>query len=165
MDYLSRDEYDLLSIASKDLVKMAGGPTRALEITGYRQKTQIDRCTTVAGADRRFFPIKAIAELEADVVESGRIPPVTKCLAELAGFDLVRREACKGDRSALEGQAELATAYADATAALSLAYADQIFTDEEQAGCLAKLEALVDVSSRLIATVRNQKTTAEEKEI
>jgi uncharacterized protein YuzB (UPF0349 family) len=164
MDYLSRDEYDRLSIASKDLVRAAGGAERAREITGYKQLAQIQRCTTIDGQDRRFFPIKAIAELEADVVESGCLPPVTKCLADMAGFDLIRREACKGDTSALNGLAELTNAYAAASAALSRAYADNVFTSEEQAGCLDSLEALRDQVSRQIANVRNQNTTQTEEE-
>ncbi len=163
MDYLSREEYDRLSLASKDLIKAAGGSARALEITGYKQRNQIERCTTVDGHDRRFLPIKAVAELESDVVESGRIPPVTKCLADLAGFDLVRRERCNGDTSALDGLASLTKAYADASAALARAYADQIFTSSEQADCLDLLEALRDQVSRQIGNVRSQKTTEEQE--
>jgi|GEM_PF-7120565 len=165
MDYLSRDEYDRLSIASKDLVRLAGGAARSQEITGYKQRTQIDRCTTIEGADRRFFPIKAVAELEADVVESGGIPPVTKVLADMAGFDLVRRRACKGDGCALSSLSELMKTFADASATVANAYADAKLTSEEQAACIGRLEALLDQTARTLAILRGERVCLTEGEV
>lgn len=160
MDYLSRDEYDRLSIASKDLVRAAGGAERAREITGYKQLAQIQRCTTIDGQDRRFFPIKAIAELEADVVESGCLPSVTKCLADMAGFDLVRRRTCKGDGCALTSLSELMKVFAEASSTVAGAYADAKLTSEEQAACIERLEALLDQTARTLAILRGEKVSA-----
>jgi hypothetical protein len=162
-NYLSRAEYDRLSLASKDLVRLVGGIDRALGITGYKQTTQIKRCTTVAGQDRRFFPIQAIAELESDAVESGHVPPVTKALADLAGFDLVRREACKGDGCALSALGGLMKTFADASASMTDAYADGKLTPAEQSECIERLQALVDETARTLAILRGEKVTAEEE--
>lgn len=163
-DYLSRSEYDGLSIASKDLVRMVGGPRRALEITGYSQETQIRRCTTVGGQDRRFFTVKAIAELESDAADSGFIPPVTKALADMSGFDLVRRQACKGDGCALTSLSELMKAFAEASATVADAYADAKLTPGEKAVCVDRLENLVDQAARTLAILRGEQVTADEKE-
>ncbi|WP_150524003.1 hypothetical protein [Roseibium sediminis] len=164
MNYLPRDEYDRLSIASKDLVKKVGGEARALEITGYKQATQISRCTTIDGLDRRFFPIKAVAELEADVVESGAIPPVTAVLAAMAGFDLVRRERCKGDVCALSSLGLMMKAVGEATASVTDAYADGKLTAKEKADSLARLLALADQVSRTIAILRGEQVSPENEE-
>ncbi|KZM46956.1 hypothetical protein [Labrenzia sp. OB1] len=157
MDYLSREEYDRLSLASKDLVKLAGGPVRALEITGYKQAYQIQRCTTIEGQDRRFLPVKAIAELEADVVESGRVPPVTKVLADMAGFDLVRRTACRGDTSTLSSLSDLMKSFGEATGSVMDAYADGKLTAEEQEECIKRLDALLDQASRTLVILRGER--------
>ena len=164
-DYLSRAEYDFLSIASKDLVNMVGGAKRACEITTYSQEAQIRRCTTVAGQDRRFFTIKAVAEMETDAAESGYIPPVTKALADLAGFDLVRRQACKGDGCALSSLSELMKSFAAASATVADAYADAKLTHEEQSECVERLEALMDQTARTLAILRGEKVAAYNEEI
>lgn len=86
MRHLPSGDYLTLKAAWRDLVALAGGPRRASGITRGRE-SHISEAGS-PGADERFPGLDQIADLEA---ETGA-PVVARCLADLAGCDLVSRE-------------------------------------------------------------------------
>jgi len=79
-------DYASLKAEFRDLVEAGGGVTRAARITRVNAPRLSNYCSS---QDSSFAPVDVIADLEAEVGE----PIVTRILADLSGYVLVRKAA------------------------------------------------------------------------
>lgn len=138
-------DYLALKAATRSLVTAAGGGKRASETT----RTSEGRISEAGAAHvmDRFAAIDVVADLEADTA----MPLVTRCLADLAGFDLIPRQAGRAidlhqhlARMAKEcGEAQAALAVSLATPGIS--EAERLKTRKEM------LEAITILQEGVVA--------------
>ena len=119
-------DYLAIKGATRDLVDAAGGHKRVGDISRTTTPKISEACAP--HAMHRFAAIDVVADLEA---ETGT-PFVTRCLADLAGFDLTPRS-IKRDPDMLGHLARIARESGDVVAGLSAAMADNRLTEKEKA--------------------------------
>jgi len=122
---LPASDYARLKAATRDLVKMAGGPNRASTVTRV-----VPSKLTEYGSPHlsTHMPLDVIADLEADVGE----PVVTSVLADLMGFVLVPKAATKQpDQTIAASMGEVAKDVGDVLCKLGAALSDGSVTVEE----------------------------------
>jgi hypothetical protein len=88
-------DYDALKMATRQLVKLAGGPTEAARLTRGCQ-SRVSEAISFDHPDR-FLALDQIADLEA---ETGQ-PIVTRALAGLSEFDLSSHDLRSDDRKSM----------------------------------------------------------------
>lgn len=123
-------DYASLKAEFRDLVEAAGGVTRAARITRVNAPRLSNYCSA---QDPSFAPIDVIADLEAEVGE----PVVTRILADLAGYVLVRKAAVERPVETIDrAAAPVMQAVGKAMMELGSALRDGVCTPQEAAAIL-----------------------------
>lgn len=141
----SRD-YLALKAAFRDLVMLAGGPTRAATIT----RGHVSHISEAGSAskDDRFAAIDQIYDLE---VETGS-PLVTRALAELHNLDMAPREA-QPPRPVLSHLSAIVSECGDVQKALADGMADGSLTEAERKRIVGEAGEAIAALNALISTL------------
>lgn len=134
---LPERDYAALKAATRDLVEAAGGGKRVAGKT-RTSEVRISDAASIKVMDR-FAAIDVIADLEADT----ETPIVTRCLADLAGFNLVAREIAR-DPDMLGHLARIARETGEVIAGLSASLADGHHSDQEKAALRKEIREAIE---------------------
>lgn len=135
--YLPLSDYRALKAATRRLVEAVGGGKCASEMT-RTSEGRISEAGSLNVMDR-FVAIDVVADLEADT----KNPFVTRCLADLAGFDLMARNIAR-DPDMLRHLARIARETGEVIAALSSSLADGHHSDQEKAALRKEIREAID---------------------
>lgn len=143
--HLPLRDYHALKAATRDLVDAAGGGKRVAQLTRASEGRLSEACA--AHVMDRFAAIDVVADLEA---ETG-MHFVTRCLADLSGFDLVpRRAATRLDLH--EHLARIAKECGEAQAALAVSLATPGISEAERLRTRTEmLEAIAILQEGVVA--------------
>lgn len=148
--YLPRRDYLALKAATRELVEMAGGVTRAATIA----RTDAPRlCRYGSPNEVIAAPVDVIADLEAHVGD----PVVTRCLADLSGFILQPKDAAEDRPNLLQAAAVITRSSAEVVAGLAVALADSHVSPAEakalRDGVRQAMESLASLDAALAGIV------------
>lgn len=146
--YLPSRDYMRLKAATRRLVESAGGPADAAAIA----RTDAPRLSRYGNPHEvHSIPADVIADLEAATGD----PTVTRCLADLAGFVLVPKDAPGGRSNLLNAAADITRSSAEVVAGLAVALADSCVSPDEarplRDGIRQTLESLASLDAALAA--------------
>ena len=130
-----------LKAAFRQLLKMAGGQEAASLITRGKHQT-LNRYGNVNETDCHA-PVDVIVDLERDIAD----PVVTRHLAEMHGFVLVKKTAITADANLVTHLSALACESSQTIEAIAAGIADQDLTEDELKKIVKEAQELAHAAS------------------
>jgi hypothetical protein len=161
--YLPRRDYLALHAAEQFLADLNGGPVGCARITRISHQ-DVSRVIADVSADddegeeqkkKRWFALDVVADLEA----AKSAPVVTRVLADLLGFSLVKNPGVRASEDDVAGLCKIITESSEAAAVYGAAREDGKITRAERAAIRTKIddaiEAFLELKARLDADEGN----------
>ncbi|WP_395175080.1 phage regulatory CII family protein [Roseibium alexandrii] len=156
---LSQDTYMMFAAATKKAIRDAGGPTAVAENLGGIPRQNVERWYAMPsnGSGERFIPrsipLFRIVEIEADVVSSGGLPPITRAIASYHGFDLLRRTDKTSAGNPVLAIGHLMKEAGAACETVTDAVADGVITADEKQKCISDLQKVIEAASQALGSL------------
>ncbi len=145
---LPNDTVVAINSATRRSIKRFGGSEATAEYLGINSRQHIERWYR---DDDRSIPLSAVAAIEPEITDGAK-PPILSVLADLCGFDLVRRRA-ETNASMVSISGDVARLTGEVVSTVIEAAADGIVSGTEA-------DAIEDIADKAISELEKIRTQA-----
>ncbi|WP_420411635.1 hypothetical protein [Roseibium sp.] len=152
-NHLHTDVYLRVAAATKSAVKAIGGAYSAGELLSIPRQNIERWYRRSENCDVRWIPLNRIVEVESEIASDGEVPPITRALADIYGFDLVRRPDAASGRSPICAVGSLMKQAGAACETITEAIADGEIDADEKQQCIADLQKVIHAASEALGSL------------
>lgn len=152
---LSSDIYHRLAAVTRSAVEKGGGSTLVGEEVFGMQRQHVERYYAPQDSEgqARSMPLYRIAELESSLNASGHPLLITRTLADLHGYDLVRRPDHATSLNPVAAIGHLMKEAGAACETVTESMSDGVLTAEERRRCIADLQGVIAAASETLGSL------------